>query len=174
MHYLVYGKHHNGASKKQIKRIERIAVNYDYDGNRLLINRNGKVVMIPPPDERTRIVEISHLLGHFQAQTTLDRIKDKYYWKDMSKDVKSVIEKCKICIRHEVKPIINHPALALKIERIFDRIGIDLVLGLTETDSGYKGILVNTEYLTKYVYAVPIRSKTANFFNIYQCLIHQK
>lgn len=73
--------------------------------------------MVPPPQERMRIIEKSHLLGHFQAQSILYRIK-------------------------EIKPILNDPALALKFERIFHRIGINLVLGLQETDNGYKGIFV--------------------------------
>ena len=42
-----------------------------------------------------------------------------------------------------------------------ERVGIDLVLGLPLTESGYNGILVITEYLSKYPYAVPIRSKSA-------------
>jgi len=42
-----------------------------------------------------------------------------------------------------------------------ERIGMDLILGLPLTDSGYNGILVITEYLTKYPYAVAIRSKSA-------------
>ncbi len=42
-----------------------------------------------------------------------------------------------------------------------DRIGIDLVGGLPDTPSGYKGILVITDALSKYPFAVPIRTKTA-------------
>jgi transposase InsO family protein len=56
----------------------------------------------------------------------------------------------------------NAPAQALPVKGIFDRIGIDLVLGLPLTVDGYKGILVITEYLSKFPYAVPIRSKTAD------------
>ena len=58
-------------------------------------------------------------------------------------------------------PVIEHPALALPITKIFDRIGVDLVFGLPETAEGFKGLLVITEYLTKYPYVVPIKSKTA-------------
>jgi transposase InsO family protein len=42
-----------------------------------------------------------------------------------------------------------------------ERIGIDLAFGLPETDEGYHGVLVITEFLSKYPFAVPIKSKLA-------------
>jgi len=39
--------------------------------------------------------------------------------------------------------------------------GIDCIFGLPETDEGYRGILVITEYLTKYPCAVPFTSKSS-------------
>ena len=55
----------------------------------------------------------------------------------------------------------ENPTIALPVESIFEKFGIDLVVSLPETIEGYKGILVITEYLSKYPYAVPIRTKTA-------------
>ncbi|CAF0725122.1 unnamed protein product [Brachionus calyciflorus] len=80
----------------------------------------------------------------------------------MAEDVKKIVDTCKICKENQFKPAENHPAKFLKVSGIFDRIGIDLVLGLPETPEGYIGILVIVEYFTKYPYAVPIKSKTAN------------
>ena len=65
------------------------------------------------------------------------------------------------CLRGDTKPVITHPAIALLVLDIFDRIGIDLVFGLPLTEDGYHGCLIITEYLTKYPWAVPIKSKTA-------------
>ena len=55
----------------------------------------------------------------------------------------------------------EHPAKAIEITGIFDRIGIDLVFGLPVDEEGNKGMLVITEYLSKYPYVTPIKSKTA-------------
>ncbi|CAF1091364.1 unnamed protein product [Brachionus calyciflorus] len=55
----------------------------------------------------------------------------------------------------------NHPAQALKVDGIFTRIGIDLVFSLPVTEEGYKGIMVITEYLSKFTYAEPIKSKSS-------------
>lgn len=77
----------------------------------------------------------------------------------MLEDVSEVVQQCLPCQRHHKVRAFNHKANATEITGIFDRIGIDLVLGLPVTPEGYNGILVITEYLSKYPYAVPIKSK---------------
>jgi transposase InsO family protein len=54
----------------------------------------------------------------------------------------------------------------LKLRRVFatrwnELIGMDLFCGLLESDTGYQNILVMTDYVTKYVVAVLLFSKTA-------------
>jgi hypothetical protein len=62
----------------------------------------------------------------------------------------------------------------LKLGRIFTRqnklVGMDLFCRLPESDTGYQNILVMTDYVTKYVVAVPLFSKTGNFAHSRQCL----
>lgn len=55
----------------------------------------------------------------------------------------------------------EHPAKALEVTGLFDRIGLDLTFGLPESPEGYIGLMVITEYLSKYPYAVPIKSKNS-------------
>ncbi len=49
----------------------------------------------------------------------------------------------------------------MKVKQIGDKIGIDYVFGMTITKEGFIGILLFTEYVTKIVYAVPVKSKSA-------------
>jgi hypothetical protein len=54
----------------------------------------------------------------------------------------------------------------LKLERVFatrqnELVRMDLFCGLPESDISYWNILVITNYITKYVVAVPLFSKTA-------------
>lgn len=42
---------------------------------------------VPPINERPEIIEKAHLLGHFNAQSTLSRIKLQYFWVKMALDV---------------------------------------------------------------------------------------
>jgi len=165
MHFLRYGSHKAGISKKQCKRINKLAEKYVFKDDKLWYRKDDnecqKLLEVPIKEERLALVEKAHLLGHFQANTTLSRLRKKYFWKKMQNDVEQVINNCLPCKRHQDKRIMDHPAKALPITGMLDRVGMDLVFGLPETSSGYKGILVITEYLSKYPYAVPIRSKTA-------------
>ena len=103
-------------------------------------------------------------VGDILAPTsTVERIQmDGFIWSSIVADVENFISKCMRCHKHNTFKRISAPALALPIKGSSDRIGIDLVFGLPVTTDGYKGILVITEYLTKFPYAVPIRSKTAD------------
>ena len=53
-------------------------------------------------------------------------------------------------------------ANSLDVESFMQRIAINLTFGFPETQESYKIILVITEYLTKYLYAVPIKGKSAD------------
>ena len=75
--------------------------------------------------------------------------------------VTKAIATCIICQKYEKARIFDHPARALKITGLFDRVGIDLVFGFPLTSEGYKGILLVTDYLSKYPFAFRIKSKTA-------------
>ena len=164
LHYLKFGRHIVGASNRQVKRVLKLAYQYKFEKDDLKYARNPKTreyLIYPKPIDREEIIKKAHNFGHFQFQSTYNRIKVKYFWKNMIKEIWRVIRCCTTCQRHQkIKPL-SHPALALEVDSIYDRIGLDLVLGLPQTAEGYIGILVITEYLSKYPYAVPIRSKTA-------------
>jgi len=160
IHYMKYGRHLTGLSNKQIKRVLNNAKSYCYKDEKIWYKRNGKELEVPRPEERHEIIIKAHLLGHFQKFSTYNRLKDKYFWRNMIGDIEKAIKRCDNCIRNQKVPEVNNPANTLVVEGIFDRVGIDLVFGLPETKEGYTGIMVITEYLTKYPYAKPIKSKT--------------
>ncbi len=119
-------------------------------------------VKIPKIDERNKIIERAHLQGHFNAQSTLQRIQMQYYWVKKAIDVINFVNKCLKCKRKNKGKVFHHPARPNKLLELFESIAMDLVLGLpSENREKYIGILVITEYLTKYPFAAPIRSKQA-------------
>ena len=126
--------------------------------------------IVPKIEDREHMIMDAHLLGHFSATTVYDRLRQKYYWKNMLKEIQAYLSNCLPCLRHQNFRIQEHPALAIPITGILDRIQLDLVFGLPETENGNKGILVIMEALTKYPYAIAIKTKSANeiarkFFN---------
>jgi len=117
--------------------------------------------IVPKPADRQAIIQDAHNLGHYSVEKTAQNISNVYYWRNLWHQVEVFIDSCLTCLRFKRSSVLNHPAIAIPINDVMERIGIDLVLGLPLTESGYNGILVITEYLTKYPYAVAIRSKSA-------------
>ena len=165
LYYLQYGRHKQGSSNNQKKRVDKIASHYSFTNGHVFYSKepdtDETLFLVPKPQEREQIITKAHLLGHFQMRSTLQRIKEKYFWKNMAQDIQEVIDKCLTCVRHQKVQTKRQPAIALQVDGIFDRIGMDIVLGLPKTQRGFKGVLVITEYLSKYPYAVPIKQKSA-------------
>jgi hypothetical protein len=132
-HYLKFKTHLPGASKRQLKRIMRLVTKYKLDlGSNTLYyrkNENVEYVKILKIDERSGIIERAHLQGHFNAQSTLQRILMQYYWVKMAIDVINFVNKCLKCKRINKCKVFHHPARPIKVLELFERIAMDLVLG---------------------------------------------
>jgi len=77
----------------------------------------------------------------------------------MKDDIINVINRCLTCIRNNRCKIWNHPALALEINSIHERIHLDLHFGLNPTKEGYVGNLVIIESLSDWPWVRSIKSK---------------
>lgn len=71
------------------------------------------------------------------------------------------MEACEVCRKSEKRAIVQHPAKDIQTLKIHDMIGMDLVLGFPESKEGHIGLLVITEYLSKYPYVKAIKSKNS-------------
>ena len=167
LNFSKFKRHVPGASKKKIKRIERTCVLYQLkeDGTILARRNEGMsfTITIPKPENRLDLVLKEHELTHFKTKKILDSLtKQNFYWKNMEKFIHDAISICDICIRHDQVVKVENPAAALTIDNVFDRWGIDIVGGLALTDEGYCSILVVVEYLTKFAWAFPLKTKSAS------------
>ena len=86
MHFVKYGQHSKGMGSKTVKRVIKLSPFYKYDGKTFFhIRRDEEWKIIPKLEDRRDIIEKAHVLGHFQVDTTFDRLREKYYWKNMGK-----------------------------------------------------------------------------------------
>jgi len=165
LHFLKYRKHVNGLPKRQVKRVEKLCKLYTFEDDHIWrysqTNDGTKKLKVPKIQDRHELIKKAHLLGHFGTQSTKERLQESYWWKGMTKDVEHMVDNCLTCGRHKLESVKESPAKALEVTGIFERIGMDLVVGLPTTSEGFNGILVITEYLSKYPCAYPIKSKTA-------------
>jgi hypothetical protein len=163
LHYLKYGRHLIGLSQKQKRRVEKIEKHYKLTADNLLLYRKSldseNFVRYPEREQRNELVLEAHNLGHFAKLSTLQRLKERFYWKGMDSDVERVIARCTTCQRNDRAPALYHPAISMEVDHIFDSIVVDLSFGFPKTKEGYYGVLVIMERLTRFPFVYPIKSK---------------
>ena len=98
----------------------------------------------------------SMLSGHRGIQTTYNKIRDRYFWKNMYNEVSNYCNTCQECNKKKVTNEIKAPLQPIPTERPFQTIGMDLIGPLPTTEVGNKYILVFIDALTKWSEAVPI------------------
>ena len=164
VHFLKFGRHINGSTRRQVTRTSKLVNNFRFhDGNIEFYkkSKNGcKYLIYPRKEDRGPLVEDYHSVGHFMAHTTYERLSEKYFWKNMKNDIINMINKCIICIRNNRSKIWNHPATALEINSIHERVHIDLHFGLNPTKEGFIGNLVIIESLSDWPWVRSIKSKS--------------
>jgi hypothetical protein len=97
LYYVQKRKHNKGTSKNQCKRVEQAAQHYKWEHKQLWYRadtESGAFRLVPPKAERKDIALRAHLLGHFQVQTTFNRLQEEYHWPKMIKTAEEVVLNC--------------------------------------------------------------------------------
>jgi hypothetical protein len=127
---------------------------------------NGEVIsqMIVPLKLRREMfynLHESKVGGHMGITKTVQKVRARYYWPGCKSDLQRWCQECSTCA--QIKP---GPGYKAKLHQIpvgapMDRIGIDVVGELPETEKGNKVILVVSDYFTKWVEAYAMPDQTA-------------
>ena len=108
------------------------------------------------------LVEAHNKLGHQGNSHTYCLIKTQYYWKGMNKDIRKYIANCILCQREKAK-VQHYPLQMMEIlDRLFNKIAIDLLMEYDTSTSGNKHILTIIDHLTGWPEAFPIPDKIAD------------
>ena len=167
LHFIRTSSHEPHAAPARQRSLERAARHFSFDEALQELFREEpeahRRMWVPRPAQRHDLIERAHLLGHFQRDATINRIADDFnaWWPTMAVETDQYIGACAPCLQFSKLPPHQHPAQALPVVGMFHRVAMDLVLGLPVTDEGFNGILVISEYLSKYPMAFPIKSKSA-------------
>jgi hypothetical protein len=133
--------------------------------NRIYNNHKDKYIdrIIVPKSLRRSVLQECHETGHFDYDRTYDKLKERFYWSGMSRDTQEFVKSCEICQRRNHTTAFNRGLMiSPKVERKFELIGIDLYSGIPKGSvTNYEKILVITDYLTKWVTAIPIKDGKA-------------
>jgi hypothetical protein len=69
IYYLINKKHLPGISTKQVNNVENKAEHYKINDNIISVKHYGKWKTVPFKEDRPRLIEQAHLLGHFGILT---------------------------------------------------------------------------------------------------------
>ena len=149
--------------KKVAQRLEdNPAIKYiDYKKGMLRINER----VIVPESLIFRIIYRYHahqMNSHLGAKKTIKRLMLNYTFPKLAKQVYDFIATCAICQKRKATRLTSAPLKPINVfANRWTMVNVDLVGPLEMTYKGNKYILMASEYLTKYIIAVPIPNKTA-------------
>ena len=121
--------------------------------------------LVVPKNMVEETIKINHdhpLAGHGGSHRTLLRIRSRYFWRTMLKDVETYVKSCLECQRFKPKNQISKNALITRpLTRRFETLSVDLVGPLPKSKEGYTVILVVKDPATRWVELIPLETGTA-------------
>ena len=102
------------------------------------------------------------IIAHQNEGEVMRRIKEKYLWPNLAKDVKEYVKTC-YTYQQRGSQKENNIKRTIKVNNIFERWGIDVVGPLIPTEQGNRYIIVAMEYFTRWPEART--TKTANLID---------
>ena len=116
-------------------------------------------LIAPDPKEFVEIIIRHHdhiTAGHPGRAKTLEKIKEKYIWEGMRKDIDRYVDNCETCQR--TKPRRDRAFGLLEPlpvpSKVWKSITLDYITGLPETQ-GYNAVLVVVDRLSKMAHYIP-------------------
>jgi hypothetical protein len=151
--------------EKIVKELEKgnNVENYEFKNGKLYIEKDGKKLRTLQEFEKEPLMWIMHdhpISAHFASKTMYEKIKERYYWKGMKKDIEEYVKTCDDCQRRN-KPIGKNELHSIRIKEPWYQIGIDIVGPLPRTARGKKYIVVAMDYFTKWPEARALTEATA-------------
>ena len=169
--FLTNGDIENNKEPFWMKQIGKFKIN----DNGLLVremepigNRRKYLTMnvVVPKSIRNEITTTFHdelLGGHLGYNKTYNKIRDRFYWPKMSKDIKQYCASCVPCaIRKPLPKKKKAPLQPMPLmNNAFEKVALDILGPLRQTENGNQYVLVMSDYLTRWVEAFPLKCITA-------------
>lgn len=136
------------------------------DEDTKLIIFHNNVRKITSEDEKLKILAEYHCTpvgGHQGINRTAKKIRAKFKWSKMHKDIKSFIRSCESCQKNKYSRNTKMPlVITTTAKRPFEKVFLDIVGPLPITDSHNKYILTFEDDLTKFCEAIAIPNQEAS------------
>ena len=121
--------------------------------------------IVMPNSYKHHALKIEHSMltaGYVGVQVTLTRCQKFSHWIGMKKDVENYCKACLVCnsfkrLGYAPAPLRSYPDVDMPFERVY----MDLIGPIGNSEKKYKYCLVLIDVLTRYLIAEPIKTKTA-------------
>jgi hypothetical protein len=128
---------------------------------------------IPKCSMRENLLKEKHsggLVGHFGHKKRFSKLNSSYFLLGMRIDVKIFVDRCRICQHSKGKRHNTGLYQPLPIlERSWDEVSMDFVLGLSRTQRGFDSIFVVVDIFSKMAHFIPCQktSDTTHIANLF-------
>ncbi len=103
------------------------------------------------------------LAAHFGFQRTYSRIRQRYFWKGMYRDIDNWVRSCISCSQRKThRHKVIAPLVTMKVPGPFARVSVDVLGPLPITTSGNRYVLCFTDHCTRWPILVPLKSTDAS------------
>lgn len=127
--------------------------------------KNNRWLTILPQSLRATVLQELHDLktaGHIGEKKTLLKVRHRYYWAGMVKDIQMHVRQCNECARRKGPQRKRRASLRqLRAGAPLERVAVDVLGPLPETEDGNVYVLVLGDYFTKWMETYPIPDQTA-------------
>lgn len=125
--------------------------------------QRGRIEQLILP-EKLRVVAKTALhddSGHLGFERTLQLIRERFYWPNMSLEVKSWCEQCeRCCLRKTPTSSIGAPLVSIHSNAPMELVCVDF-LCLERSKGGIENVLVVTDHFSRYAQAYPTKDQKA-------------
>lgn len=159
----------NQEKEEELREIQRTLRRYEKDDQGYLyyIDNKGRRRLIVPKENQQQILEAYHdtpFGGHQGIDRTSDLIKERYYWKNMDKDIEEYVRTCQKCNERKTSVTDRAPVpmqITTPLTRPFQKVALDIVGPLPKTHAGNQYILTFQDHFSKYPEAFPLTDQKA-------------
>lgn len=144
----------------------RELISREFKGTDVRITVCTNEIEIPPEHLRSELIKEYHsssIGGHKGITKTYNRLKTRYTWPGMKRQIEAFINKCQNCqLKKLVRRKVRQPMILTDTpDAAFDKISIDIMGPLPTTRNGHSYILTVQDLLTKYSLAIPLKNAGA-------------
>jgi len=129
------------------------------------IKNSARLQLVVPSELRLEVLQAAHYSafggGHFGETKTYNKVIERWWWPNVYQDVKHCCRSCTTCGIMRKASGTSGPLQPLKVNHLWDLIGIDIVGKLPTTARGNKFVIVVTEYMSRYAFAFPVKDITS-------------